>query len=231
MAFKLGGYVISTTTPIVLLAGFLLFAGPIQAWSARPSVGASLGLNLATVSVEEENEFQGYHPGFYGSAQCHLPLAGRFSLRPEIAYSVKGVRWVYVRENAEGETIREIDASSARYLEIPVSLVFAALEKRKISPYAYAGTAPAFFLGARKTVEMDGRRIYTAVKNEGAGNFDFGLDFGCGAAVALGKGKLLVDLRSTLGLLTVDADGAENALNRVFTLSVGYRVPLFKEGD
>jgi hypothetical protein len=213
---------------LVLLSGFLFFASP--AGSVPLSAGGCAGLNLSTVSAEEENEFQGYHAGFYGSVQCHLPLAGYFSLRPEIAYSMKGTRWVYDRENAEGDEIEEIDASRAHYLEIPVNLVFAVLQERMISPYTFAGPAAAFFLGARKTVEVDGERIYSSDKNEGAADFDFGIDFGLGAAVALGTGQLLADLRYTLGLLTADAEGTEDALNRVFTFSIGYRVPFGRAG-
>ncbi len=214
---------------LIFGAGCVLFLVQESTSASSFSIGGRVGFNLANVSLEEENEFQTSAGGIYAGVFADCVLAPFFSIVPEIAYSMKGVQWVYDRENTNGDMISETDASRVSYLEIPLHLVFS-LPKKKwlIRPYLYGGPSVAFFLGAQKQVTLDGTQIYSGPKNESARNVDFGIGFGGGGIIALGPGDIRIDVRYTMGLLTVDAGADEDVKNSVFTFSAGYSVPLCK---
>ena len=202
----------------------LAFSGASMA--AQWSVGCRAGLNLATISGDVEDEFLTMNPGLHAAADVELGLGKWLGLRSGIAYTMKGARWSYDRENAEGEESGAHDDTKASYLEIPLSLQFRPPVSWKIKPYVSFGPALGLFLGAQKTVKVDGEEVYSATRNEGARNVDLGLTAGGGAGVRVGPGEILLEVCFTWGLLTVDASGDEYVVNRALSITLGYSLPL-----
>ena len=211
---------------MLLIAGGLLLSLQAPAYPFDLSVGARLGLNLATVSGDVEDEFLDSSRGGGAALQADLAFNPWLSLQPGLAYTAKGCRWVHERENDDGDLIEVEDISRADYLELPINLAVGVPRPWRVKPYVYAGPALALFLGAHKTVSVDGNRTSAGSRNDSARNLDLGLDWGGGAALGLGPGVLLFDARYTLGLLSVDANNDDDVRNRVLTFSLGYRLPI-----
>lgn len=205
---------------------FLLVAAHVA--SAEPSLWAGVrgGLNLATVTGDVDDEFIGTTTGLALSVNLGWRLTQWLTVRTGIGYATRGVRWSYDREGIDGEESYAEDNSRARYLDIPLTLDLLLPCDWRIVPFAYAGPVLSFFLGATKTVDVDGSEIYSGSKNENARNLDLGLALGGGAEMPLGPGQLLLDIGYTFGLLTVDGSGEEWVKNRTLSLKLGYALNL-----
>ncbi len=207
--------------PVRVLAVLLA----LVAWgsAAELSLGGRAGLNLATLSGDVEDEFLTVSPAIHAAVDIELRSSRWLGLQSGLAYTMKGARWSYERENADGEESRAHDDSRVSYLEVPLYLQVRPPVAWKISPAVYVGPALAFFLGAVKSVEVDGEEVLEESRNEGARNVDLGVSAGAAALVALGPGQAFLDVRYTWGLLSVDATGEGYTVNRVLCIALGYR--------
>lgn len=207
--------------PVPVLAIVLLAAS--HTTSADLSAGVRLGLNLATVTGDVEDEFLTVTPGVAASLDLQLSLASWLALETGVAYTTRGARWSYDESDATDDT-------RVGYLAVPLSGLCRVPREWPVVPYACLGADLAFFLGASRTVKIDGNEIHSGSPNEGARTLDVGIMLGGGVDIPLGAGKVRVDARYTWGMLTVDASGDEWVKNRVLSFSAGYLWDFGREG-
>ncbi len=171
---------------------------------------AKTGLTVATVSGDTFKDTKSrLAPSM--AIGLNVGLTDMFTIQPELKYAMKGTK---VDNDFTKETA-EID-----YLEIPLLFKFNVPAVPVISPSVYAGPALAILTGANR-VPDEGDKIDVKDNTKGT---DFGMALGGAAAVSAGPGKVVLDLRYTLGLTNVpDSDDAD-AKNRAFDAMIGYRI-------
>jgi hypothetical protein len=139
------------------------------------------------------------------------PLFSWLDIQAEGLYAVKGAK-VTVDTIT---TSAEID-----YLEVPVL----ARVKKVVSGwrlYAAGGPSTAFELRARTRSSFGGSTVEMDIGSQ-VEPIDFGVAVGGGAE----RGRLVVDVRYTLGLSDIDKDktDATQTRNRALAVTVGYRL-------
>ncbi len=196
------------------LAAALLLVLPACAFAQQAGVKA--GVNLASLPPEA-----GEHPGIpprlgpVAGVWVRTALPNRFSFEAEGLFSEKGTHWNF----SPGVSI-EI---RIRYIEIPllVRADFGA-PASTTRVFVVGGAAPAFKLSARTTVEFEGERA-SGDSGRAIEPFDLGLIGGLGVEF----GRALVEARYTHGLLginTDDNDPNDRLNNRVFSVTMGFRL-------
>lgn len=207
-----------------LILNSLLFAADIN-------IGARVGLNLSKISGDDvEDEFLTLLPGITGGILAEFHITSFFALRPELFYSAKGAEWEYDRSEEGSEEDIAKDKSRVHYFEIPINLVFSLPQDKRIDPFIYGGAAVSLFLGANKTVTIKDKEVLNESRNEAARNYDIGIDFGGGVDLQIGKGKIVIDAKYTIGLLSVQDEGYDEVKNRALSISAGYSLAIGK-GD
>jgi hypothetical protein len=196
-----------------LLAAAVLLQ-PASAFAQQ--VGVKAGINFASLPPEEDE-----HPdipprlGPIGGVWVQLASGGRFTFQAEGLYSEKGVHW-----NFSPDVKIEI---RIRYVEFPLlarTSFGGAAAKTRV--FVVGGLAPAFKLSVRANGEFFGRES-TRDAGEDIEPFDLGLLGGVG--VEFGHAQL--EARYTHGLLGINTDDNEpndRLNNRVFSLTIGFRI-------
>ncbi|ERP32195.1 porin family protein [Chitinivibrio alkaliphilus] len=138
---------------------------------------------------------------FAGGVALEMGLSEKFSLQPELLWSVKGAE--------DGDALR------LHYLEIPL------LAKVDLGmPFLYAGPSMGFLL----TATYDGE---TEVGGEDVKDwfetFDLGIAMGGGVTI---NDAFEIDARFNLGLLNVDDGRDFDSRNMAIGLFLGYNIPL-----
>ena len=170
------------------------------------SLGVKGGVNLTNFYGAEEEygldpyENQKVKPGIAAGAALQLKLANMFAIEPEVLFSQKGQK---ASSNGSSEILY------INYLELPVLAQFL-IPVPVVTPIIYMGPAFDFKVG-----EIDGKTEYssglsvTMTDNErkaldkNFSGFDLGLALGGGAEIKAGPGKVVFDVRYTLGLVKV----------------------------
>ena len=195
----------------VLAALLMLAAAPAQAqWL---NIGVKGGVNVATQQISGGGS--GPSPqqrvGVVAGVFDTLPAFSWLDVQAEALYAVKGSKIT-----VEGiTTTEEID-----YLEVPVlARVKKAAGRWKL--YGGAGPSTAFRLRARTRTSFSG-----STEEIDIGNQVESIDFGVGMGAGVERGRLVIDVRYTLGLSDIDKDktDATKTKNRTIAVTVGYRL-------
>lgn len=132
------------------------------------------------------------------------------------------------------------------YLEIPLTARVCPVRFGKFSPYLFAGQALGIRIKAERdysAVALEGPELYSESDTEDlktrTSNLDFGLVFGGGVDIAMGRGALLLEGRFTFGVHNVEedyewylwADSNTKLKSRVFSIVIGYSFPLGGSGE
>lgn len=150
----------------------LLLGGMTETLTSQTTFGAKGGLNLSNLSIEDasdKNMVAGFHAGFF----ANMPVAGNFSIQPELLYSQKGTKWTTESSLADSEVKLKLN-----YLEVPVNLVFNLTEDFDFQLGPYVG----YLLNANG----EGQVVYGSgsfqtkdeLDKENFNAFDFGLQGG-----------------------------------------------------
>ena len=184
-----------------LLSFILLFS--FAAGSAQVQFGLKGGLNFADIRGDFSNGYDS-RTGFNSGAFLELPLTKKFSLKPEVVYSLQGAD-LYVENFIDGKI-------ELHYINIPV------LAKYNIVKGLFAETGPQIgFLTSSKFKER------SAGWENGDLNVrktDFSWAFGLGYELPLGLG---INGRYNLGINTTAPDKNVDQKNSVFQLGVFYK--------
>jgi hypothetical protein len=195
----------------VLAALLMLAATPAQAqWL---NIGVKGGVNVATQQISGGGSGPGPQPrvGVVAGVFDTLPAFSWLDVQAEAVYAAKGSK-----VTVEGvTTTEEID-----YLEVPVlGRVKKAAGRWKL--YAEAGPSTGFRLRARTRTSFSG-----STEEIDIGNQVESIDFGVGMGAGVERGRLVIDVRYTLGLSDIDKDktDATKTKNRTIAVTVGYRL-------
>lgn len=231
-------------------------------FSAEFGIGAKGGLNFSSLVGDDfdrgfENEInyeKKARVGFAGGVVVPIAFNDYFTFQPEILFMTKGVR-TYEEGIEANVKWTETITTKNNYLDIPLSAKVTLPLKGAVVPHILVGAVPSFLLTAKvrtqrtegdnetdRTISeypISGGLFGTTYKQirDNYNTFDFGLTFGGGAAIKLGPGHLLADIRYTLGLTDIraydentsisESEKEANALkNRTFTIMFGYGIGL-----
>jgi hypothetical protein len=189
-------------------------AGPRR--GPRASVGGEVGYSrsdLAGADAERIRSRQGALTGVY----MQLPLAGPFSIRPEILFALKGGR---VQADVTGGG--ELDIGLA-YIEVPV-LLRAGPRRGRFRPVVFGGPAPALQIGCDVQVadpNTPNRATCAETALPAFRSFDVGIVAGGGLEVRWPQSALALEARYTTGLRSVlnDVDVKNRSFGVVLSLT------------
>jgi hypothetical protein len=208
------------TTILVILLTMAVSSASAQ----KISGGFKVGMNLASWHGDDVEEMTGgdlkSKIGFCGGGFIAFRLGKVVVLQPEVLYSQKGARQ---REEFLDEVIKVW--YKLNYLEIPVCVKLMFPVQGKVKPNLFLG--PYFgvmITDPRGKVEIDGLTMEEDL--EGIKDTDFGMVLGGGIDIGLGKGRIVFDVRYTLGLTTIIEEELfeENVdlKNNAFSFLLGY---------
>lgn len=186
------------------------------------SLGVKAGLDISRVSNEdlpsgiEKVSKLGFQGGFVGN----LGFGKFLSVQMELLFAQKGLE---ISETASGVTVKAWE--TVNYLEIPLLAKFS-LPAGPVVIYANVG--PSFGIGlfgkfgSKPDMGIDQKVTFD---EGGLKRFDFGLLFGAGAGIKVGKGLIYLDLRYGLGISDInnvtDAEKMLMVTKRTATVTSG----------
>jgi len=179
------------------------------------SYGVKGGLNLASVKGKDV-EGTSTLVGFHGGVQTNIPLAGGFTLQPELFYSAEGTK-MKVELPGDGDAIIETTAKThLNYLNLPVLLQY----QHASGAFAVTGPQIGYLLSAK--VKAPG--ISEDVK-ESFNKINFGWTLGVGYVIP--TTSIGIDVRYNFGLTKLakgeDGQPSAKAFSRVLQAGVFYR--------
>ncbi len=165
--------------------------------SSKINLGAKVGLNLATLTGDIDNNktLTGFHIG----GMAEFLLNDSFAIQPELLFSAQGTKF------------DSDDKIKLSYINVPIMAKYYATEGLSIE----AGPQIGFLVNSEQ--EVEGRTFDFNNVSE----IDFGLNFGLGYTLHSG---LNFSARYNVGLSNIiDVDGStEDIKNGVFQFSLGY---------
>jgi hypothetical protein len=183
----------------VFLSFFL--AASFLGASAQVQFGVKAGANIANLVGDDADGAKSKF-GFNAGAFVEIPAGEKFSVKPELVYSLQG---------AKADDDGDDSKLNLSYLNIPV------LAKYNITEGFFAETGPQFgFLMSAKAKEGDDD---ADVKDFYKG-FDFSWGLGLGYELPEGFG---FNARYNLGLSKIDEEGEAKVKNGVFQVGVFYK--------
>ena len=189
---------------LLSLTFIALFITPLN---AQMQIGPKAGLNIANFVGDDANffgiDFES-RTGFTGGIFFMFQFSSLFAIQPEAYYTMKGATL-----SGENSDI----TWSLDYIEVPVLLkLIIPVVGSNIRPSVFAGPSVGFNTTAKIKSESEEQDIKEDVKST-----DFGLVFGGGIGIMIGKNELGFDIRYILGLSLLDdtssnADDIKNAV-------------------
>lgn len=204
-------------------AVLLLAVTPLAA-TAQAATGMRVGARWADLDAAQETD--GVR-GLVVGAYLGIAVSERLALQIEANYGERGAEGVPLADGVLDPAAAPVRIA-ANYLDVPV-LLRAGFPRDRIMPSFFVGPYAGFLMGC-DVVTDDGRRSCDA--EDAPARFeprstDFGVVAGGALDVAIGTSTMFVDLRFTMGLLSL-ATG-ENAMDANHTgleLSAGFAFPL-----
>ena len=180
--------------------------------ASAQQAGVKAGVNFASISDAGELSTS-QRMGLVGGLWVVVP-ANRFSFQVEGLFTEKGVAMEIMEDGLT------IDADvRIRYIEVPVLARFDfGADGSTARFFIVGGAAPAFKVGdARIRAEFEGEEETETIDD--IESFDLGLVGGAGVQF----GRANVEARYTHGLMKLSSDDEDDAKNRVFTVTFGFR--------
>ena len=181
------------------------------------------GLNVANMYGDDVSDDVSIKLGAAVGTGVGIKI-GMFAIQPEVLFSMKGAK-------EEGEIVI-VDSTfnyeivvKLSYLEIPILLKIN-IPADAVIPNFYVGPALAFCMVAKDKLtfnneEGDEEDIKDVIKS-----VDFGLSMGGGLDIKAGHGRVIIDIRYTLGFVTVNDQEDEDIVvkNSVLSFILGYGI-------
>lgn len=179
---------------VMLLMIFgLIFFSEIKLFPVDIGVKAGLSQVDGTMSQEIPGVDFSSRSEFIVGAFISVDLFRILAVQPEVYYVTKGVN------GTEGDEFSEYKFS---YLEIPLLFKFKIPIVSDIKPVVFAGPYAAFNLSAKEIQTENGVKEETDLEDF-VKKMDYGLVIGAGIEYTLKFGKLILDVRYTLGLVNM----------------------------
>jgi Outer membrane protein beta-barrel domain len=201
----------------------LTFALPSFA-AAQTVVGASIGLGVASLSIDDDDEDLDSRKGINFGVFVGIPLTETFSIQPGLSYMQKGAT-----DSQDGfEMAIELD-----YITLPLLGVFRVPSEGPASLHLFAGPTFAFEISCEVSMEGGGEDTSSDCEDPGTEvntkSFDFGAAVGAAVSYAVSDAaSLFLSGFYNLGLTNVNDDdsGVDSAKNRIFGVNVGLVFPV-----
>ncbi|MBC7643170.1 MAG: PorT family protein [Flavobacterium sp.] len=200
----------------LILAAAAVFAfGATNAQDMK--FGVKAGLNVSNLSTTvpagaSVDALYGANFGVFGD----FKVSDKFSVQPEILYSMQGAKLV-----ASGSGFNYEEKQSTNYINIPIMAKFFVIEKLSLQ----AGPQIGFLMSAKAdvTTNFPGFTNGSTDVKSNYNSVDFGFNLGAGYDITE---NIAVDLRYNLGLSELEKTvpaGTSASKNRVFSLNFGYK--------
>jgi len=200
--------VLGTSLAYVLMLPEVSFA---QTPSAV-SFGIKGGVNSSTVKIADQDEDQwGRRTGAVGGFWVNRGLAGQLGLQIEGLFSVRGARFDH------GDN--RVETFNLTYFDVPLTVRIGRTTSEGGSLHLFSGPQFGFNLQADETYDDNGDKDKTERKDE-VEKVDVGWTIG----VAIGKNRISLDARYTIGLTNIPKATAVDAKNRAFAVTLGLRL-------
>ena len=151
-----------------------------------------LGYDIEWAQLGEQKPVYAPFIGIY----YNYPLSKRFDLRPELAFTQKGVS--FSRFDYE----RVIYTVKINYLEIPISFAYKFICREKFISELYLGGYGAFKINATKKVAIHHAPV-EKTKIKDVKSFDAGIHLGLTFKYKIAEDFVLLDLRTFQGLCNI----------------------------
>jgi len=175
----------------------------ISAFAQGISFGVKGGVNYTSLSGDDVPDGLSWKLGFGGGVVAALNVMDMFVIQPEVLYTMKG-----------GEDPDLEYSFDLTYVEVPVLLKYSVPMEGMISPNFFVGPS----LGILMSAELDEVDVKDDLKT-----MDFGVVVGAGVDFDMGTGKVTLDGRYTLGLMSIDDSEAEQDWkNGAISVMIGY---------
>ena len=172
---------------------------------AQIKFGVKAGLNLATITGDNELQNLKMNPNFYGGALVQIGLGKMFAVQPEVLYSGQGTK-----SNFESDDFK----INLGYLNVPVLFRY----NHPSGFFAATGPQMGFLLSAQQKAGSDHIDVKSSFKST-----DFSWAFGVG--YMLKPINLGVEARFNQGLSNIAANSDQNSgtgHNQVFQVGLVY---------
>jgi hypothetical protein len=229
--------------PFLLIVLFTLLLAPSSSATQR-YVGVVGGVNFAdltaklTTGAELETNL---HVLFGAGAVFGFELRENVFLQLEPKYIRKGAKLLFEEPEEPSPDYPWSPYYDFQFSLVEVPALFRIVFGEQIKRYAFFGPSFGFLLKSELEVEFD-EVTYTADIKEITKNIDFGLIFGTGVSLPVGRGQIFIDGRYAAGFANLSKGGqidfkngndivSINATTRKistkgFQLMVGYTIPL-----
>lgn len=177
--------------------------------------GIKLGVNFARIQGEDVSEVWTGKTGFIIGGFLIYSIDELLAIQPEIQFSRKGARY---EDIIEGDP--SISWVNLAYLEIPILAKFLmpGQGQAKFRPCLFTGPYLGLKLSGTTRTEWKGKTQEERI--EDLKGTDFGLIFGGGVDVALGTGRVFLDVRYSWGFSSIMK--IEEVKNTSFSILFGY---------
>lgn len=104
----------------------LLVCATITAQTEKVKIGIKAGLNIASLTFDENELESSQKTGFTAGIMAEIPLAKNFSVQPEVLYSQQGMKFSYSDIDVANSSYKS--TINLNYLNIPVMLKYYVLK-------------------------------------------------------------------------------------------------------
>jgi len=202
----------------------LLLCATITAQTEKVKIGVKAGLNIASLTFDENELESSQKTGFTAGIMAEIPLAKNFSVQPEVLYSQQGMKFSYSDIDVANSSYKS--TITLNYLNIPVMLKYYVLKGLSVQ----AGSQIGILLKSNNKYQdnflgYDNHENYNLSDYTNA--FDTSVNLGLGYQF---KDKFYVDLRYNISYSDVFKEANSNGnyvinsdmRNRVFQITIGY---------
>lgn len=202
----------------------LLLCATITAQTEKVKIGVKAGLNIASLTFDENELESSQKTGFTAGIMAEIPLAKNFSVQPEVLYSQQGMKFSYSDIDVANSSYKS--TITLNYLNIPVMLKYYVLKGLSVQ----AGPQIGILLKSDNKYQdnflgYDNHENYNLSDYTNA--FDTSVNLGVGYQF---KDKFYVDLRYNISYSDVFKEANSNGnyvinsdmRNRVFQITIGY---------
>lgn len=202
----------------------LLLCATITAQTEKVKIGVKAGLNIASLTFDENELESSQKTGFTAGIMAEIPLAKNFSVQPEVLYSQQGMKFSYSDIDVANSSYKS--TITLNYLNIPVMLKYYVLKGLSVQ----AGPQIGILLKSNNKYQddflgYDNHENYNLSDYTNA--FDTSVNLGLGYQF---KDKFYVDLRYNISYSDVFKEANSNGnyvinsdmRNKVFQITIGY---------
>ena len=221
----------------ILIASLIVTCFMVNVSYAGVGLGIDFkgGLNLAKLRGDDVKDLEDMgldikmRPGAVAGLGLGVVIADMFVIQPEFLFAMKGIK-----SEMEESGMSLTSTFRLNYLEIPLLLKFNIPAGDVLIPNVYVGPALAINLSAKVTNEADPEELLQLSglddeidMKDDTKAVDFGLAMGGGLDIKAGPGRVIIDIRYTLGFLIIDDTETEADMkNGALSFIVGYGIDI-----